>query len=304
MTEEGDGSPFDESSKECPTHEKCTARRCRRVGARRTCGRRSDAAGNGRITGYASNHARCSASPVTLNDGHLRPSFKVVLGHDAIRYREIADATADPETEADAVGPDGKSELIYAWTNDGYVSIDDWKNLNPDELLNAVKENTAAANEVRRTKGIPTLEVAGWIQKPTLDPANNAVTWAFKAKASDGVEVINAIALKLGRFGYERIAWIGDPTLYQSGNDLALAVKDFDFDQGARYGDYEVGKDRIAAYGVAGLVAGIIAGKAANVGMLAALVLFGKKFAIIIGVGVVALLSRFKSLFRRKPQTT
>jgi Protein of unknown function (DUF2167) len=234
--------------------------------------------------------------------GHLRPSFKVVLGHDAIRYREIADASADPETEADAIGSEGKSELIYAWTNDGYVSIDDWKNLNPDELLNTVKENTGAANEVRRSKGIPTLEVAGWIQKPTLDPANNAVTWAFKAKASDGVEVINAIALKLGRFGYERITWIGDPTLYQSSNDLALAVKDFNFDQGARYGDYEVGKDRLAAYGVAGLVGGIIAGKAANVGMLAALVVAGKKFAVLIGVGVAALLSRVKSLFRRKPQ--
>jgi uncharacterized membrane-anchored protein len=67
---------------------------------------------------------------------------------------------------------------------------------------------------------------------------------------------------------------------YQSSsNDLALAMKDFDFDHGARYGDYEVGKDRLAAYGVAGLVAGIIAGKTANVGAFAALALFGKKFA-------------------------
>ena len=183
--------------------------------------------------------------------------------------------------------------------------MDDWKNLNPDELLNVVKENTAAGNEVRRSKGVPTLEVTAWIQKPTLDQANKAVTWAFKVKQSDGVEVMNAVAVKLGRFGFERIMWVGDPTLYlSSSNDLALAMKDFDFDQGARYGDYEVGKDRLAAYGVAGLVAGIIAGKAANVGMLAALVVAGKKFAIIIGVGVVALLSRFKSLFRRKPRTS
>ena len=237
--------------------------------------------------------------------GHLRPGFEVLLGHDAIRFREIIDAVANPDTEAEAVNFDAKSELIYAWINDGYVSIDDWKNLNPDELLNTVKENTAAGNEVRRSKGVPTLEVAGWIQKPTLDPANNAVTWAFKVKQSDGVEVMNAVAVKLGRFGFERITWIGDPTLYQSSsNDLALAMKDFDFDKGARYGDYEVGKDRLAAYGVAGLVAGIIAGKAANVGMLAALVVAGKKFAVIIGVGVVALLSRVKSLFRRKPQTS
>ena len=168
-----------------------------------------------------------------------------------------------------------------------------------------MKEKTAAGNEVRRSKSFPTLEVAAWIRKPTLDQANNTVTWAFEVKQSDGAKIINAVALKLGRFGFERITWIGDPTLYQSSsNDLALAMKDFDFDHGARYGDYEVGKDRLAAYGVAGLVAGIIAGKTANVGAFAALALFGKKFAVAIGIGVVALLSRVKSLFRRKNQTS
>jgi uncharacterized membrane-anchored protein len=236
--------------------------------------------------------------------GPLRPGFEVLLGHDAIRFREIIDAVADPATEAEAVGPDGKSELIYAWINDGYVSIDDWKTLNPDELLNIVKENTASGNEVRRSKGVPTLEVTAWIQKPTLDQANNAVTWAFEVKQSDGAKVINAVALKLGRSGFERITWVGDSTLYQSANDLALAIKDFNFDQGARYGDYEPGKDHAAAYGVAGLVAGMIAGKTAKVGAFAALALFGKKFAVATGIGVVALLSRVKSLFRRKTQTS
>jgi hypothetical protein len=83
--------------------------------------------------------------------GHLRSGFDVLLGHDAIRFREIIDAVANPDTEAEAVNFDAKSELIYAWINDGYVSMDDWKNLNPDELLNTVKENTAAGNEVRRS---------------------------------------------------------------------------------------------------------------------------------------------------------
>jgi uncharacterized membrane-anchored protein len=235
--------------------------------------------------------------------GHLRAGFNVLLGHDAVRFREIADGTAFPNTEAEAINQEGTSELVYSWFNDGYVSIDDWKTLNPDELLNAVKENTAASNDVRRSKGIPTLEVVGWKQRPTFDQTNNAVTWAIDGRDSKGAEVINAIALKLGRFGYERITWIVDPTLYSS-SDLALAVKDFNFDQGARYGDYEVGKDRIAAYGVAGLVAGVVAGKVANAGMLAALVVAGKKFAVFIGIGVVALLSRVKSLFRRKTQTS
>jgi uncharacterized membrane-anchored protein len=231
--------------------------------------------------------------------GHLRPGFKVMLGHEAKRFREIADGSAFDNTEAEAI--DSESELIYSWFDDGYVTADDWKTLNPDELLNAVKENTAASNDARRAKGIPTLEVVGWKQQPTFDPATKGVTWAIDARDSNGVEVINAIALKLGRYGYERITWIVDPAHYASG-DLALAVRDFNFDQGARYGDYEIGKDRLAAYGVAGLVAGVAAGKALNAGLIAGLLIAGKKFAVLIGIGAIALVSRVKSVFRRKPK--
>jgi hypothetical protein len=49
--------------------------------------------------------------------GHLRPGFEVLLGHDAIRFREIIDAVASPDTEAEAANFDAKSELIYAWIN-------------------------------------------------------------------------------------------------------------------------------------------------------------------------------------------
>jgi uncharacterized membrane-anchored protein len=235
--------------------------------------------------------------------GHLRSGFDVALGHEAIRMREIVDGVADSAMEADAIGPDGKSELAYAWFNDGYVSLDDWKTINPDEIMNGVKESTDAANDVRRAKGLPTMEVTGWKQKPLLDQQNNAVTWAIEGVDSTGVKVINAIALKLGRFGFERITWYIDPALYQS-NDLALAVNDFKFDPGARYGDYEPGKDRAATYGIAGLVAGLITGKtAAKLGLLAGLAVFGKKFVVIIGIALVALFGRIKRMFSPKAQS-
>lgn len=234
--------------------------------------------------------------------GHLRSGFDVLLGHEAIRLREMIDAVGDPATEAEAIGPDGNSELVYAWFNDGHVSLDDWKTLNPDELINSVKESTDAANGVRRAKGLATMEVTGWKQKPLLDQQNNAVTWAIEGVDSSGGKVINAIALKLGRYGYERITWIVDPALYQS-NDLALAINDFKFDPGARYGDYEPGKDRAATYGIAGLVAGLIVGKTgAKLGMLAGLAVFGKKFVVIIGIALATLFGRIKRMFSRKAQ--
>lgn len=86
--------------------------------------------------------------------------------------------------------------------------------------MNGVKESTNAGNDVRRAKGLPTMEVTGWKQKPLLDQQNNAVTWAIEGVDSSGVKVINAIALKLGRFGFERVTWYVDPALYQS-NDLS-----------------------------------------------------------------------------------
>jgi uncharacterized membrane-anchored protein len=114
-----------------------------------------------------------------------------------------------------------------------------------------------------------------------------------------GRTVINAVAMQLGRHGYERF------TLVSDGKDprgdaalLASAVGGYRFDPGSRFSDYVQG-DKLAGYGVAALV-GTAAGAtiAKTVGFGAILLLIKKFFVLIVAV-IVGGFSYLKRFFRR-----
>jgi len=69
-----------------------------------------------------------------------------------------------------------------------------------------------------------------------------------------------------------------------------------EFDPGQRYSDFNASTDKVAAYGIAALVAGAIAAKAGLFAKLFVLLLAFKKFAI---VGFIALAALVRKLFAR-----
>jgi uncharacterized membrane-anchored protein len=229
------------------------------------------------------------------------PDYQVVVGAESRRFREIVDATGNPNLEADAVDPAKGSELVYEWVPSGFVSSEDWKDIDADSFLAQIKENDAVANQIRQKKGVSTLTTTGWRQTPTLDQETHTVSWAIDARGSDGAEVVNFVALKLGRYGYERIVWIADPSQIGTRNDLLLAVNNHQFDSGARYTDYVRGQDRAAEYGVAALVAGALGVKvAAKLGLIAVLLVFAKKAGVLGFVALAGIGGWFKRRFSRR----
>ncbi len=80
--------------------------------------------------------------------------------------------------------------------------------------------------------------------------------------------------------------------------DMQAVLGFVEFNEGHRYGDYMAGTDKVAAYGIAALVAGKLAAKAGLFKILVGLLIAGKKFAIIAVIGLLALA---KKLFSRKP---
>ncbi len=69
-----------------------------------------------------------------------------------------------------------------------------------------------------------------------------------------------------------------------------------DFTEGNRYTDYKVG-DKVAAYGIAGLIAGGVLAKA---GFFKVIGLFLLKFSKVIIVGLIALVAGLAKLFGKK----
>lgn len=185
---------------------------------------------------------------------------------------------------------------------DGFVKDDDAKTWNADELLQSLKDGTAAQNEERAKLGIPALDVVGWVQKPEYDAGQHRLVWSLKAvqrnAPADQPSTINYNTYALGRDGYFQVDLMtNDKTVATDKASALKIVSAVDYNDGKRYADFNAATDHIAEYGLAALVAGVAAKK---LGLLAVAGLFFAKFAkIIIAALAVGGGGLFK-LFRKK----
>ena len=96
----------------------------------------------------------------------------------------------------------------------GYIKDDEAKTWNADELLKNLKEGTEQQNEQRRSRGIPEIEVAGWVQPPSYDMAMHRLVWsaATKDKGEPGTTPrgVNYNTYALGRQGYISLNLVTD----------------------------------------------------------------------------------------------
>ena len=224
-------------------------------------------------------HTMLPASNSTLSE---MPGFKIVLGQDAKRLRQIVDGRADNSVEADSYKFDSESEVLFQWIPAGYVHDNDWGQIDADELLAQIRQGDEKANAERSAKGARTLTTIGWRQKPNFNHDTKTVSWAIDGISDTGERLVNAVALKLGRYGFERMVWIATPDAMNGSNDLAVAERAHQFNVGHRYVDYVPSTDRSAEYGIAGLVAGAMGVKVLKAAGAGALIVALKKFGVVL----------------------
>ena len=238
------------------------------------------------------------ASRATLSE---MPGFAGLAGEDARSFRTIVEGETDPTIEGDVVRQANSSEVIFSWHKVGYVDAKDFSDIEPDKLIESVRDATFAANQRSEQAGFSKITAVNWLRKPTWNEGLHTAFWMMEGVHEDGEHTVNAVALKLGRHGYEKMIWITSPDQIGKANDLALADDAHKYASGDRYEDHVSG-DSTAAYGVAGLVAGVIGLKAAKVAGFGALLLLLKKFFVVLLVPFIWLSSKMKALFRRRNQ--
>jgi uncharacterized membrane-anchored protein len=227
----------------------------------------------------------------------LPPGFIGINGQDARTYEEITQGHPDNDTEAVLLDKDD-NEVVFEYFPSGFITIDDWQDLDPKGLIREISDNTEAANAKRREKGVPELHVIGWVQEPSFDRTTKTVFWAINAKSSDGTSVVNSVALRLGRSGYEKVIWITDLANFKpSGGVLDTMLRAHSFDPGQRYDDHVEG-DKLAGYGIAALVGAVAGAKLVKIGAFAAILLFAKKLWFLAFAAVAVFFRRIKSLFQ------
>jgi uncharacterized membrane-anchored protein len=186
---------------------------------------------------------------------------------------------------------------IFDFEDTGYIKDDE--KIDAAAVLQSLKEGNARGNEERKRRGYPALTLEGWFVTPHYDTGTKRLEWATKLSSEGGVSVNYRIRL-LGRAGVMSAVLVSDPdSLEKDIRVFKAALNDFSFDPGQRYSEYREG-DKIAEYGLTGLIIGGAAAAAAKTGLFKVI----GKFAILIFVGAAAFIGGvFKWLFRGRAAT-
>jgi uncharacterized membrane-anchored protein len=171
----------------------------------------------------------------------------------------------------------------------GFIKDDDAQHWDSSKLLQTLQDGTEAANADRERLGIPPIAVTRWVQSPSYESGSHRLVWSAEAKRKDGSDTdptINYNTYVLGREGYVSLNLITTAATVdrdrQAAGELLSGV---DFKSGKRYGDFNSSTDKVAAYGLAALIAGVAIKKLGLLALFAATI---AKFAKIIAIAVAA----------------
>ena len=184
----------------------------------------------------------------------------------------------------------------------GFVGAGESAQSDFDRAEKAMRDNEGAMNEARRKAGAEPIHFVGWAQPPHYDPANHTMIWARDLHfGASRLDTLNYDVRVLGRRGFVSLNMVSSmPELAQVKAAADALRRTADFQVGSRYQDFDSRTDKKAAIGLAGLVAaGAGVALAQKFGLLAVVLLFLKKGAVLIAGGFAALSTWFRRLFNR-----
>lgn len=186
---------------------------------------------------------------------------------------------------------------VIRYEQTGHVK--DGEKIDPEAILEQLKSGTEASNEERRKRGWPELHIIGWQVEPHYEADTKRLSWAT-LNESEGGKTVNYTTKVLSRTGVATVVLVTDPDkLDASVAELKTQLDGFSFNPDQTYGEFRDG-DKVAEYGLTGLIVGGAAAAAVKTGAwkwLVGLLAAGWKF---VAAAVVALLASMKSIFTRR----
>jgi uncharacterized membrane-anchored protein len=209
--------------------------------------------------------------------------------------RRIMETLQNPTNgrELGFVAPAGEDWFaVFEFDPVGYVKDDEKGSLDADAILEEIKSGAERGNQERARRGWPALTVVGWETPPRYNEETHNLEWAVRAE-SEGEPVVNHNTRVLGRGGVMEVTLVCDPALLQETlPKFKTMLSGFEFIQGQKYSEFRAG-DKMAAYGLTGLIAGGGVAVAAKSGLLKWL--WKLIVAAVVGVSALA-----KKIFGRK----
>jgi len=183
---------------------------------------------------------------------------------------------------------------LFQFEATGYVRDDE--KIDPDDLLETLKESNRNGQQERKRLGLPVLYLEGWYVAPHYDIQTKRLEWGTKLRTERNEIQVNYLIKILGRKGVMDAMLVSDPQSLDSDvKEFKALLSGYSFNNGENYAEFRSG-DKIAEYGLTALIVGGAAAAAAKSGAFKGIVKF-------VGIGVLAALGAVwgaaKSLFRR-----
>jgi len=165
--------------------------------------------------------------------------------------------------DSGAVLNSGSWAFVITYDEMGYVKDKDADDINYDDMMKQMKKETEEENPERIKQGYDAMHMIGWAEKPYYDKNKKVLYWAKEIQfGTDSVSTLNYDVRVLGRKGVlslNAVAAIDQLAEVDKhkGNILSMV----EFNAGSRYGDYDSGVDKVAAWTIGGLVAGKVLAK-------------------------------------------
>ncbi len=182
--------------------------------------------------------------------------------------------------------------IEISYSDEGYIDDDEAEDIDYDDLLNEMKKDAISENEQRKELGYQSVELVGWASPPFYDSETKKLHWAKELNfEEEAANTLNYNIRVLGRNGYINLNVIGGmENLSDVKENINPILNSVAFNSGYAYSDFNPSFDKVAAYGIGGLIAGKVLAKA---GLFAAILKFWKVIAIAVGGAFVTLRKRF-----------
>ncbi|MFN8283817.1 MAG: DUF2167 domain-containing protein [Chitinophagales bacterium] len=177
----------------------------------------------------------------------------------------------------------------------GYVKDKDAQKMDYDEIMEDMKKDNVEENKTRVQMGYGKAVLLGWASKPFYDKDKKVLHWAKEIKfGDDSLNTLNYNIRYLCRKGVLVVnAIAGINQLNMVKQNLPNIMQSVEFKSGEKYSDFNPSIDKVAAYGIGGLVAGKVLAKAG-------VFVFLLKYLKIIIVAVVAFFGKIWSMITGK----
>jgi uncharacterized membrane-anchored protein len=193
--------------------------------------------------------------------------------------------------------------VVVTYDESGHVKDSDAAETDFAKLLSNMQEGTRNENSELQSQGMKPRELVGWAEPPHYDSQAKKLYWATHLRDIGEKEgSLNYNVRVLGRRGVlELTAVSGIQYLPAIRGGMQNVLTFASFDAGNTYADFKEGSDKVAAVGIAGLIAGgaAIATKGGFFKVLLAGLLAAKK---LVAVGAIALFGLIAKLFGRKKE--